>query len=238
MCGYQDVWSKYQMNLRTTYESYLKSDFCCLGCHKKIIWTKKLDLGHFCLQCECLQRVPKLEKVFSHKWGRKCEDSCRLWFIFFSLFFLFCSGTQTRLHSFYCADENSVWLLCQCGWHKTAHCSTNRSPAKSRGVIRNAVYYSCTHLQHLHKYTFSGEHTGKAVQPWEAWQGAWFKIALRLNLTFTLGVTASSKNTYCRIKSSFGPLYAHSLNRVYIDNMAVETLRDKECFCPSQANLK
>lgn len=78
----------------------------------------------------------------------------------------------------------------------------------------------------------------KIVQPLDAWHGAWFKIALRLNLTFTLGLTASSRNTYCRIKSSFGALYAHSLNTIYIDNTAVVSIDDKECFCPSQTKLK
>lgn len=80
--------------------------------------------------------------------------------------------------------------------------------------------------------------SGKTVGPLYAWHGAWFRIALKLNLTFTLGLTASSRNTYCRIKSSFGALYAHLLNRIYIDYTAVENINDKECFRPSQASLK
>lgn len=61
----------------------------------------------------------------------------------------------------------------------------------------------------------------------DAWHGAWFQIALRLNLTFTLGLTASSRNTYCRIKSSFRALCAHSLNRICIDNTAERATDDK-----------
>lgn len=113
-----------------------------------------------------------------------------------------------------------------------------RPPTAARTTLQPGAQdsFEMLHIIYTHNRSicpnthFSCECVEQTACPLDAWHWSWSKMALRSNFTFTLGLTASSRITYCRIKSSFGALCAHPLNWIYSDNAALETTDDRKCL--------